>query len=119
MWGDDGENEEITYITMYKHLTPQEIAEFEKGFQYIDKDTDNETCVHFFDDTSKDILSFIDTLIGKRKRDLLERYTDFLTSRYFTGSQADILDMEEPTAIDRFLSPDSPKRNEEHDHPSQ
>ena len=104
---------------MYKHLTPQEIEEFEKEFGgegVIFKTDENRILMGY---TKAGVLSFIDTLIGKRERDLLERYTDFLTSRYFTGSQADILDMEEPTAIDRFLSPDSPKRNEEHDHPSQ
>ena len=89
---------------MYKHLTPQEIEEFEKAFKmggdFVDIYGDIRQSV-----APESVLSFIDTLIGKRERDLLERYTEYLAT--------------DPTVVDRFMFSDSPKRNEEHDHPSQ
>ncbi len=47
---------------MYKYLTPQEIEEFEKTFSPIYLTTE----VEGFKASSDRLLSFIDTLIGKR-----------------------------------------------------
>ena len=129
-------------ITMYKHLTPQEIEEFERSFNSKHgsnhhafandgkRPSNCDVCIEdkkynpkgyyltFLSERNcywtrsmmDDVLSFIDTLIGKREQDLLERYNHFLLRHGYVDSD---IWAEEPTAIDRFLSPDSPKRNEE------
>ena len=98
---------------MYKHLTPQEIEEFEKEFEYADFP------INLAGTRSNiRILSFIDTLIGKRVGDI-----DAFLKNVLRG--VDIADREmgnthggtkaiRMALISRgLLSPDSPKRNEE------
>lgn len=99
---------------MYKHLTPQEIEEFNGKFPYhaVEYGENHEIKRNIF----PEILSFIDTLIGKRVgeiKDKIQRRVedatffaskDPMTNGYINGLQE--------VARDLF-SPDSPKRNEE------
>ncbi len=113
---------------MYKHLTPQEIEEFEKEFW-------RRNYWAFENGDEKPILSFIDTLIGKRVGEIEKlKGKPNHNELFFMGAcldcgreinqtfvSAKITQVADET-IDKVLSivsPDSPKRNEEHDHPSQ
>ena len=119
---------------MYKHLTPQEIEEFEKAFKmggdFVDIYGDIRQSV-----APESVLSFIDTLIGKRVGEIeklkgkpnhnelffMSECLDCGREINKTFVSAKITQVADET-IDKVLSifsPDSPKRNEEHDHPSQ
>lgn len=126
---------------MYKHLTPQEIGEFEKGFEHEWDDQSAGRCCALrnhgggCDCQLADILSFIDTLIGKRVGEIEKlKGKPNHNELFFMGAcldcgreinqtfvSAKITQVADET-IDKVLSifsPDSPKRNEEHDRPSQ
>ena len=111
---------------MYKHLTPQEIEEFEKEFGgegVIFKTDENRILMGY---TKAGVLSFIDTLIGKRVGEEIVRIEEILKACQedvdFGASRQQLTSTKGQSkcmALLRLLSPDSPKRNEEHDHPSQ
>jgi len=120
---------------MYKHLTPQEIEEFEKEFPGLSgikvtphRGADFEKAKllqKYYDSMEERLLSFIDTLIGKRVGEIVEKIEEIelscvddrllgKTDEYLEGYN---------TSTERWrvkrddlltsLSPDSPKRNEE------
>lgn len=104
---------------MYKHLTPQEIEEFEKKLCAVDGNPNIKFCI-----TPRDtaILSFIDTLIGKRVGEIRDKIERRIEDETFFASKDPMTNgcingLQEVARS--ILSPDSPKRNEEHDHPSQ
>lgn len=120
---------------MYKHLTPQEIEEFEKlyvSWIVYEPKFSGEMLGEAGLKLKKDALSFIDTLMGKRVGEaekLLKECEPFLSdhsgfgiinSVYIPPAQvmrnaADRMEYEQnlKKRVKDFLSPDSPKRNEE------
>lgn len=102
---------------MYKHLTPQEIEEFEKEFEYADFP------INLAGTRSNiRILSFIDTLIGKRVGSVnFMQVGEIHACGHCQPDKGFALpeDFGVECTCKCHLSPDSPKRNEEHDHPSQ